>query len=283
MPLVYRQLAQPNAEPVSLTQALAHLRVDFTQDNAYIQGLITAARQYIERETNRAIFNRPMILTLDYFPWPGWGSTNGSSAYDGYMESYYRGLAIRLPMPSTYSVESISYIPTNASEPVTIAPVNYSVDLISEPARITPAPGYTWPYQQNYIPGQVQILYTAGSYEVPATPAQITVPATAPYTVTPSDTLPVVTITGVTDANGNPAVYTNNAGTLTFAATEAGATLNLAYTTSNCPWTLTAAILLLVGHLYEHRSQNSEVALKSLPFGIADLIAGETIDSFRWQ
>ena len=38
------------------------------------------------------------------------------------------------------------------------------VDLISEPARIFPAPGYSWPYQNQYVPGQVVIDFTSGTY-----------------------------------------------------------------------------------------------------------------------
>jgi uncharacterized phiE125 gp8 family phage protein len=164
MPLSYRDLTQPAAEPLTLLQAKTHLRVDYSDDDSYITALITAARQHVERLMNRAIFNRSMLLTLDYFPWPGWDSTTGSTAHDYFMHWYYRGLTIRLPKPATVSVESITYLANDGVTVTTIDPANYIVDTTSEPARIAPKPGYTWPYQQNYIPGQVRVTFTAGSY-----------------------------------------------------------------------------------------------------------------------
>jgi len=164
MPLSYRELSAPAIEPVSLDQAKLHLRVDYDDDDDYITALIIAARQFVEKITHRAIFNRKMLLQLDYFPWPGWGSTTGSTAHDYFLHWYYRGLTIRLPFPATVSVESLSYLANDGATVITIDPSNYNVDLISEPARISPRPGYTWPYQQNYVPGQVRVNFTAGTY-----------------------------------------------------------------------------------------------------------------------
>lgn len=281
MPLSYRELTQPAAEPVSLLTAKNHLRVDFPDDDAYIASLITAARQYVEKYTNRAIFNRSMLLQLDYFPWPGWGGTTNATGYSGMLTWYYRGLAIRLPKPATFSVESVSYIATDGVTVVTIDPANYIVDLISEPARISPRPGYTWPYQQNYLPGQVRVNFTAGSYEVDFDD-DLVVPAAGPYIITLTQAANLIAITSVVDSTGTPVAYTNSMGTLTVDAAEAGKTLTIAYTYSACPGTITAAILLLIGHLYEHRSENSEVALKTIPLGIEYLLAGERIESFDW-
>jgi uncharacterized phiE125 gp8 family phage protein len=164
LPLSYRELSAPAVEPITVAQAKKHLRVDFPDDDDYIAALIVAARQRCEKIMNRAIFNRAMLLTLDYFPWPGWGGTTGSTANDYFMHWYFRGLTIRLPFPATESVQSLTYLANDGVTVTTIAPSNYIVDLTSEPARIAPAPGYTWPYQQNYVPGQVRINFTAGTY-----------------------------------------------------------------------------------------------------------------------
>jgi uncharacterized phiE125 gp8 family phage protein len=221
MPLSYRELTAPAVEPVTLAQAKAHLRVDFAEDDAYITALITAARQRVEKITNRAIFSRRMLLTLDYFPWPGWGSTTGSTAHDYFMHWYYRGLTIRLPQPATVSVESLSYLADDGVTLVTIDPAKYTVDTSSEPARISPSPGFTWPYQQNYIPGQVKVNFTAGTY-------------------------------------GDGVVV------------------------NNCPQTIVWAMYLLIGHWYENRSAASTDNLKETPLGVAELLAGETFDTFDW-
>jgi hypothetical protein len=280
MPLSYRELTQPAAEPVTLLTAKNHLRVDFDDDDAYIAALITGARQYVEKHTNRAIFNRSMLLTLDYFPWPGWGGTTNATGYSGLLQWYYRGLAIRLPKPATFSVESVSYIATDGETVVTIPATSYVVDLNSEPARISPRPGFTWPYQQNYLPGQVKVNFTAGTYEQQATPEVTVISATVPYTLTQAANL--IAISSVVNAAGDPVAYTNSLGTLSFDSALAGQSVTIAYTYSVCPQTIVAAILLIVGHLYEHRSENSEVALKTIPLGIEYLLAGERIESFDW-
>lgn len=280
--LSYRELTQPTVEPVSLVLAKQHLRVDFNQDDTYISALITAARQYVEKYTNRAIFNRSMLLTLDYFPWPGWGSTTGSTAHDYFMHWYYRGLTIRLPKPATVSVDSISYIASDGVNVITIDPSNYTVDLVSEPARISPRPGYTWPYQQNYIPGQVQVLFTAGTYELPVTDT-VAVPLEAPYTAALSQASGLVSLVSVTDSEGASITCGDIAGALTFDASQAGKTLTVEYTVNNCPQTIIAAMLLIIGHLYEHRNENTELNLKTLPLGVEYLLAGEVFDTFQWS
>jgi uncharacterized phiE125 gp8 family phage protein len=281
MPLSYRELTQPTIEPVSLAIAKQHLRVDFDNDDTYIAALITAARQYVEKVTNRAIFNRSMVLSLDYFPWPGWGETTGCTTQTYYLTWYYRGIVIRLPKPRAVSVGSITYV-DNTGQTQTIDPSNYNVDLVSEPARIAPKPGYTWPYQQNYIPGQVQVQFTAGTYEQP-TSATVTVPAQAPYTIALPQAAKLVTLASVTDAEGNAIACTNTAGVLTFDASQAGKTLTIEYTLNMCPQTIVAAMLLIIGHLYEHRSENTELTLKTLPLGVGYLLAGETFDTFDWS
>jgi hypothetical protein len=281
MPLSYKELSAPTVEPVSLTLAKQHLRVYFTQDDSYIGGLITAARQYIEKQTNRAIFNRKMLLTLDYFPWPGWDSTTGSTAHDYFMHWYYRGLTIRLPKPATVSVESVSYLNNDGVTVTTIDPSNYTVDTSSEPARIAPTPGYTWPYQQNYIPGQVKVNFTAGTYELPVT-EEFTVPATAPYTYTLEQAAQLVTFTGVVNAQNDPVTCSNVAGQLTFDASLAGQTLTATYTVNNCPQTIIQAMLLLIKHWYVHREAVSSENLKQVELAVQELIANEIIESWDW-
>lgn len=162
MPLAYRELTQPVVEPVTLQQAKSQCRVDYGIDDSLIQGYIVAARQMVEKRINRSIFNRKMRLTLDYFPWPGWQTVTGSS-HDAYLGWYFRSLSIRLPKPATASVDQISYL-NDQQQTVIIDPSNYVVDLISELARIFPAPGYTWPYQNQYVPGQVMVDFTSGTY-----------------------------------------------------------------------------------------------------------------------
>lgn len=216
MPFAYREMSQPVAEPVDLPTAKNHLRVEIDDDDTLIIGYIVAARQMVEKMTNRSIFNRKVRLTLDYFPWPGWETVTGSS-HDAYLGWYFRSQSIRLPKPATFSVDTVSYLGDDL-QPVVIDPSKYVVDLISEPARIFPAPGYSWPYQNQYVPGQVIIDFTSGTY---------------------GDGVEV----------------------------------------NNCPQTIVMAMLLLIGHFYKNREATSEGALKTIPLGVAELLAGEVFES----
>lgn len=164
MPLSYRELTQPAAEPITLAAAKQQLVIDdtFTADDALISVYITAAREYVERVMQRHIFQRTMILTLDYFPLLS-DCVYGADQY-AYVSSYIRSLSIIIPKAGLVSVESIKYLDTTNNTFATLPANTYMVDAISEPGRITPAAGCVWPYQQNYLPGQVQINYTSGSY-----------------------------------------------------------------------------------------------------------------------
>ena len=163
MPLSYKELSTPAAEPVTLTQAKQQLVLDsaYTADDALISGYIIAARQYCERLMQRNIYNRSVLLTLDYFPLAS-ESMFGSDQYS-YVSSYIRSLSICPPKPGLVSVQSITYLST-ANTTVTLSNSAYVVDTTSEPGRIMPAPGTFWPYQNEYLPGQVQVTYTSGTH-----------------------------------------------------------------------------------------------------------------------
>jgi len=51
-------LTPPTVEPVSLSEAKAHLRVDGTDEDVYISACITAARTRLEHETRRAFIRQ---------------------------------------------------------------------------------------------------------------------------------------------------------------------------------------------------------------------------------
>jgi uncharacterized phiE125 gp8 family phage protein len=174
MPLSYRETSSPAVEPVSLARAKLHLRVDFDDDDSLIASYIAAARQYSERVMQRSIYERTMLLTLDYFPLAS-ECVNGADQL-AYVSSYIRSLSIIVPKPGLVSVESITYL-DNTNAPVTLPPSSYVIDTVSEPGRIMPAPGTFWPYQNQYLPGQVRVTYTSGTYgdgvEVDTCPATI--------------------------------------------------------------------------------------------------------------
>lgn len=61
-------LAGPAAEPVTLAEAKAFLRVDGTDEDAFISTLVTAARLHAESVTGRAMITQSWRVALDAFP-----------------------------------------------------------------------------------------------------------------------------------------------------------------------------------------------------------------------
>lgn len=110
-------------EPVTLQEAKSHLRIDlsFADDDAYVDALIKVAREYCEKYQNRAYTTQTFGLYLDAFP-----------------------ISIKLSRPPLQSVTSIKYYGIDGAENI-LDPSNYIVDVASEPGRIIPAYGKTWP------------------------------------------------------------------------------------------------------------------------------------------
>lgn len=157
MPL---QLVTPPAEePVSLADAKLHLRVDFTDDDALITALISAARQAAEMLTGRQIVTARWKLVLDSFPGP---SLMGVPAGEPFS---LPGHAILLPKSPVASVLSIQYLDMSGAWQ-TMPATDYTVDAACEPARITPVFGKIWPITLPQI-AAVAVTFDAG-YGPPA-------------------------------------------------------------------------------------------------------------------
>jgi len=111
----------PTGLPLDLGEVKRRLRVDGPDEDLEITGLIAAAGAYAEGFIWRALLTRTLDLVLDSFP-----------------------AVIRPPKPPLRSVTSITYIDT-AGATQTLAASKYQVDLNTEPGRIMPAHGDTWP------------------------------------------------------------------------------------------------------------------------------------------
>lgn len=68
--MTYATIAPPAAEPLTLGEAKAHLRLDGTEEDALILSLIHTAREHLERETGLCLIERTMRLYRDSWP-PG--------------------------------------------------------------------------------------------------------------------------------------------------------------------------------------------------------------------
>lgn len=178
-----KRIAEPAVEPLSLAEAATHLRLDsdFTDDNDLVAGLIQSAREDAENITRRALCEQQWLMTLDKFPGPGmnvassnwygpqWGISPGpltTLQLDG-----VSGYEIFLTHPPLQTVDSIKYVDTSGVLQ-TMSASDYLVDDVSEPARIVPAYGKTWPETRNQI-GAVQVRFTCGYASAEQVPAGI--------------------------------------------------------------------------------------------------------------
>lgn len=130
----------PAEEPISLAEAKRHCRIDVTDDDGLLAGIILAARVWTEGYTRRALSTQTLDLTLDCWP-----------------------RCIVLPRPPHQSVTSISYV-DSAGGAQTLAPTEYQVDLSDDeaPARIMPAYGKTWPTIRSGVFNPITVRYVAG-------------------------------------------------------------------------------------------------------------------------
>jgi len=146
--MAYQLLSTPVEEPISREEAKAHLRVDFSDDDALISALIGASRQYAEMRTCRQLITARWRLTLDSFP-----------------------RSIKLDKSPVASVTSIQYLDF-AGIWQTMPTSDYVVDASTEPARITPVFGKIWPIPVPQI-GSVRIEFVAGYGDASAVPEGI--------------------------------------------------------------------------------------------------------------
>lgn len=133
-------ITPPAIEPITLAQAKQHLRVETADDDALIAGLIRAAREAAERATGRAIVTQTWDQSFDGFP--------------------ARACAIVPAKPPLIGVTSITYI-DGAGAAQTLSSALYKVDTISDPGRIVPAYGETWPATRAEI-NAVTLRFVAG-------------------------------------------------------------------------------------------------------------------------
>ncbi len=152
-----------------------------TTSDPLLSMFVSAARMYAENITRRALITQSWKLVLDSFPMPAmnissanwygpqWGVGPGPLSVtmpDG--RTLYE---IYLPMAPLQTVESIKYLDQNGVQQ-TLDPGQYKVDAVSEPGRLTPAYGCTWPATQNTA-SAVEIAYTCGFGAAAAVPAGI--------------------------------------------------------------------------------------------------------------
>lgn len=125
-------------EPITLLDAKLHLRVTHSSEDALITACIAAARAHAEDFTRRALSAQTWELVLDGFPCG----------------------EIKLPLPPLRSVVSVKYFDSDGEEQ-TLGEEAYQVDTSSEPGRVAPAYGTSWPATRCQL-GAVRIRFECG-------------------------------------------------------------------------------------------------------------------------
>lgn len=159
----------PTEEPVSASDAAAFLRLDgpTAEDTALLTSLISAARRQVELLCNISLMPQTLRMSMDRFwrperyGWYGWYyPQNLESPYAFHDYPAYEKMWILLPHPPVTQINQITYYDTSAVLQ-TLDPTLYVADFDSQPPRIGPAMGTTWPATA-ILPATVFIEYEAG-------------------------------------------------------------------------------------------------------------------------
>jgi uncharacterized phiE125 gp8 family phage protein len=136
-----KRLTEPVVEPVSIVDAKRHLGVDddFTDDDIYLHGLITAARIHVENVTDRTLIRTQYQMSLDYFP-----------AWD-----------ITLQRPPLIASDPITVLYVSSGSYTQQTFTDFRIDADSTPAIIRPQWNGTWPTARG-AENDVVITYWAG-------------------------------------------------------------------------------------------------------------------------
>jgi hypothetical protein len=166
MTLSNRRTTDPAVEVVTVDEMDVYLRGDGvleSVDGELLTSLITAAREYVEEFTRRALITQTWTMFMDTFPrtqnplgW--WDGVREGSITQGDLRSF------ELPIGPLQSVTSISTFADNNAE-TTFAASNYFLDTTKTPGEVILNTGATWPVFTRNRNG-VKVVYVAGYGDV---------------------------------------------------------------------------------------------------------------------
>lgn len=249
----------PICEPFYIDEVTDHLKVDSSDDDTLITKLIVAARQYCELFQNRAYVTQTLLLKLDTFP-----------------------IEFELPRPPLQSVSSIGYIDTSG-DAQTLASSVYDEDIYTEPGRIAEAYNQVWPSIRGDI-NAVTVTYKAGYLAKCTADADTDIITVSDRIYSDDDTIIFSNSGGALFAglSEKTIYYVVSAdaenSTLQVAATKGGDAIDLTDTGTGInfigelPETVRSAMLMLIGHWYEHRESISEINLIPVPMAVESLL-----------
>lgn len=122
-----RRVVAPSVEPVTVSEAKSHLRVDISTDDTLIGTMITTAREWVEDYIDRALVAQQLTMRLDSFP-----------------------PEIELPRPpmiasGTATAVTITYTENSSGATATLVASQYRVDRDSSPGVVRTLYNGAWP------------------------------------------------------------------------------------------------------------------------------------------
>jgi len=138
---VHGKLAEttaPTEEPVSVADLRQQVSIDHTEDDLWLREMGKAARQLVEQHIERQLLTATYTLTLDAFP-----------------------DVIELNRPPVQSITSLKYYDTDDTLTTLTENTDFVSDIISEPARLVPVVGTSWPATR-IKPNAVTAVFVCG-------------------------------------------------------------------------------------------------------------------------
>ena len=143
-------LSGPAAEPVSIDEVKAHLRVDGNNEDALIASLVLTSRLHIETALGLAMMTQQWQLVLD--TWPA-------------------DAIVKLGIAPVQAINEVRVIDKDGAA-IVVPSSSYTLEVTGRPARLV-AGDHAWPSPGRKA-GGVQIDFTAGFGATPeAVPAPI--------------------------------------------------------------------------------------------------------------
>lgn len=142
----------PGSEPITLGEAKAHLKIDGSDEDAYIATLITVARLHVEEAYGWALITQ---------------------TWDVYYPGFPAGLReMVITQPPLQSVTEVEYTLDDGTTAVLSASV-YNVDAASSPGRIVPKRDQEWPSDSLDTGNPVRVRCVVGFGEATDVPENI--------------------------------------------------------------------------------------------------------------
>ena len=152
---------KPKQPAITRNQAKAQLRItkDEITEDAFIDDLIPQATRIIEQMARRQFVTATYIKTLEGFE-DDIDVKHPSDLHHRHHDHDQHHDTIILPHPPLKSVESITYIDNDGNEQ-NVDLNDVQVDTVSEPGKIAPAFGKSWPSARRQF-NSVVITFKAG-------------------------------------------------------------------------------------------------------------------------